>query len=131
MLIPALADLLYEPLHQLVSAYIIHPILVNFTAALLSVSVGSDILAKALGTPTLRDTRWWTLCFAAFITPFTALAGRPFWIPDDAGVLGMSIHKWLSTALAALVPALALWRCWFFKRNRNPSAVSNSRVRLA
>src|SRR4051812_9647620 len=65
----------YETLHEFVSAYKLHPILVNFTAALVPVSVGSDILGRIFGKQTLRDTGWWTCCFAAVITPFTAIAG--------------------------------------------------------
>ena len=38
---PILAASVYETLHQFVSAYKVHPILVNFTAALIPVSVAS------------------------------------------------------------------------------------------
>ena len=111
----------YETLHQFVSAYKVHPILVNFTAALVPVSVGSDVLGWVFHKQSLRDTGWWTLCFAAVITPFTAIAGWLFWMKDDVGVHGMTIHKWLGTSLAVLLVGLALWRWWFFKSNRRPS----------
>ena len=83
--LPAAASV-YETLHQFVSAYKVHPILVNFTAALVPVSVGSDVLGWVFGKQSLRDTGWWTLCFAAVITPFTAIAGWLFWMKDDVGV---------------------------------------------
>ena len=105
---PFLAALGYEALHQFVSAYKIHPILVNFTAALIPVSLVSDILGKSLAKQTLRDTGWWTLFFGAIITPFTAITGWLFWMDDDKGVAGMTIHKWLGTALVMLLVGLVV-----------------------
>ncbi|MGH7136697.1 MAG: DUF2231 domain-containing protein, partial [Pirellulales bacterium] len=90
--------------------YKIHPILVNFTVGLIPVSIFSDVLGRVLAKQTLRDTGWWTLCFAAIITPFTATAGWLFWMEDDVGVTGMTIHKWLGTTLATLLIGLAVWR---------------------
>jgi hypothetical protein len=43
-----------ESLRQFVTAYKVHPILVNFTAALIPVSVVSDILGRILAKETLR-----------------------------------------------------------------------------
>ena len=118
---PVLAALGFEALHQFVTAYKIHPILVNFTAALIPVSVFSDILGKCLAKQTLRDTGWWTLCFAAIITPLTAISGWLFWMKDDVGITGMTIHKWLGTALAMVLLCFIAWRWSFFKSNRWPS----------
>ncbi len=118
---PIFVASIYGVLHQFVSSYKIHPILVNFTAALIPVSLGSDILGKVFGKPTLRDTGWWTMCFAACITPFTAIAGWLFWMKDDVGVTNMTIHKWLGTSAAVLLIGIVLWRWWFFKNDRWPS----------
>ena len=121
LLHPALVASVYGALHHFVSDYKVHPILVNFTAALIPVSVGSDILAKALRKQTLRDTGWWTMCFAACITPFTACAGWLFWMDDDNGATNMTIHKWLGTSAAVLLIGFVLWRWWFFKRDLWPN----------
>ncbi len=118
---PILAASAYDTLHQFVSTYKVHPILVNFTAALIPVSLASDLLGRLLARQTLRDTGWWTLCFAALITPFTATAGWLWWMEDDNGVTGMLIHRWLGTSLAVLLVGLAVWRWWFFKNHRWPT----------
>lgn len=108
---------------QAVMEFYIHPILVNFTAALVPVSLGSDLLERLTGHADLRATAWWTMLYAACVTPLTALAGWLFWMHDDVGVTGMTIHKWLGTALAVLIPALALWRWRAWKAERRPSAL--------
>jgi uncharacterized membrane protein len=116
-----LAASAYETLHQFVSVYKVHPMLVNFTAALIPISVLSDILGRVFARQTLCSAAWWTLCFAAFITPFTAIAGWLWWMEDDNGVRGMLVHKWLGTSLAVLLVGLAVWRGWFFRSDRRPS----------
>jgi uncharacterized membrane protein len=72
----------------------LHPILVNFTAALLPVSLLSDLLGRLLKRDTLLHAGWWTLLFAAAVTPLTALAGW-LWLRDmpemDHGE--MALHK--------------------------------------
>ena len=57
------------------SAQDIHPILVNFTAALIPASVVSDVFGKVLRKQSLTHAAWWMLVYAAAITPFTVLAG--------------------------------------------------------
>lgn len=121
MAIFVFADSVYDSLHQFVVANKVHPILVNFTAALIPVSVGSDILARLLDKQSLRDTGWWTLFFAAVITPCTAAAGWLFWTAADDSVRDMTIHKWIGTSLAVLLVGLALWRWRFFKNNVRPT----------
>ncbi len=109
-------------LAHLVMQYKIHPILVNFTTALVPVSIGSDFLERWSGRKSFNEVGWWTMLYVAAVTPLTALTGWLFWMKDDVGVQGMMIHKWLGTSLALLVPALALWRAYFYKRNRRPAA---------
>jgi len=105
-----LASGLLPALQKLVMVTKLHPILVNFTAALVPVSVFSDAAGRYLKRASLRDTAWWTLLFATVVTPLTALSGWLFWMKDDEGVTGMTIHKWLGTGLAVLLFALFAWR---------------------
>jgi uncharacterized membrane protein len=112
-----------DALKTFVSDYKIHPILVNFTAALIPVSVGADIVARILKKESLRATGWWTMAIAACVTPFTAIAGWLFWMKDDVGVTGMTIHKWLGTALTFIVVGLMLWRWWAYKKDLWPSMI--------
>ena len=69
---PVLGASLLSALQQFVMATKLHPILVNFTAALVPVSVGSDLLCRSFKREPLRQTGWWTLLYATAITPFTA-----------------------------------------------------------
>jgi uncharacterized membrane protein len=100
----------------------IHPILVNFTAALIPVSVFSDVVGRFFRRASLSHAAWWTLLFAAAITPGTALAGW-FWkraigpaLPPDV----IAIHQWLGISLAVAFIALALWRGLLHRRGESP-----------
>ncbi|HET9869594.1 MAG TPA: DUF2231 domain-containing protein, partial [bacterium] len=53
---------------QFVSAAKLHPILVNFTAALVPFSVAADAAARWRKDETLRHAAWWALLAAALIT---------------------------------------------------------------
>lgn len=99
----------------------LHPILVNFTAALVPVSVFSDLAARFLKSESLRHAAWWTLFYATIVTPFTAITGWLFWMPDDNDAAGMTIHKWLGSALAVLLFAVFAWRWNFHRRQQGPS----------
>ena len=98
-----------------------HPMLVNFTAALIPVSFVFDLLAVWLGKEQLRAVGWWTLLAAAVVTPFTALAGW-LWMRsmDHAGHGQMAAHQWLGISLAIVVIALAAWRAWLQRRGAKP-----------
>jgi uncharacterized membrane protein len=89
----------------------LHPILVNFTAALVPVSVASDVLGRILRRRSLHVVGWWTLLYAAVVTPFTALAGW-LWVRSmgDMDMPQMTVHKWLGTLLAVVFVGLVFWR---------------------
>src|SRR4051794_18926567 len=101
----------------------IHPILVNFTAALVPASIASDILGRLSKKNSLHDAAWWMLLYAAAITPFTALAGL-LWKPSVAEMLPkhmLMTHQWLGISLATLFIVLALWRRSMYSRRTEPT----------
>lgn len=115
---PILPAGILAPLQQFVMNHYVHPLLVNFTEALIPVSFASDLLAWKFHEESLRDTAWWTMLFAAIITPFTAVTGWLFWMKDDNGVTGMAIHKWLGTSFVAIAILVVLWRWSFYRQKR-------------
>lgn len=115
---------MFEVNESLIPWQHLHPILVNFTAALIPISVASDVLAKLTRFESLRSTAWWTLLFATLITPLTVFAGW-FWrfsLPDAAFPEEiMFIHQWLGSLCIVLFLILAIWRGRFFFAEREPS----------
>ena len=101
----------------------LHPILVNFTAALVPASLISDVLGRLLRKQSLTCAGWWMLFYAAVVTPFTVLAGW-LWLRQMGGMVmpEMAIHKWLGTALAVVFVAMVFWRWRIHRRaERGPS----------
>ena len=96
----------------------LHPVLVNFTAALIPFSVFSDCLASYKKSVLLCECGWWALLCATVVTPFTAAAGWLFWMKDDTGVADMTIHKWLGTSLAVLLFGLFYSRHQFHNQQK-------------
>lgn len=107
-------------LHDFVTVTKLHPILVNFTAALVPVSLAIDLVARLRRREDLRLPGWVTLLVATAITPFTAITGWLFWMDDDVGVTGMTIHKWLGSALVLLLFGLFFWRRHQHRQSRWP-----------
>jgi len=90
----------------------IHPILVNFTAALIPASVGSDLAGRLLRKASLHTAAWWMLIYAAAITPLTALAGW-WWKQRVGNTLSpqpVLRHERLGFGLVFAFLALAIWR---------------------
>jgi uncharacterized membrane protein len=100
----------------------IHPILVNFTAALIPASVLSDLLGRLLRRESLRHAGWWTLLYAALVTPATALSGWLWKRTIEAALSAdvIAVHQWLGICLAFAFPVLVVWRWRFHKRGESP-----------
>jgi len=101
----------------------IHPILVNFTAALIPASVVSDLLGKVLRKQSLTHAAWWMLVYATAITPFTVLAGW-YWKRSVEAMLPpgtITVHQWLGTSLAVLFLVLAGWRFGIQRKDQSPT----------
>lgn len=98
----------------------IHPILVNFTAALLPLALLSDVLGRIFRRGSLHNAGWWMTLYAAVITPLTATAG--WWWKHTAGsdlpANVITVHRWLGTTIAVLFIVLVCWR-WIIKSRGN------------
>lgn len=115
---------MFESTESVIQWKHLHPILVNFTAALVPASVGSDLLGKFLKKESLHNAAWWTLLYATLITPLTVIAGW-LWkaelpaaaLPEDL----IFIHQWLGTLLILLFALLTIWRGWLFYKGKDPN----------
>jgi uncharacterized membrane protein len=100
----------------------IHPILVNFTAALIPASVGSDVAGRLLRKASLHAAAWWMLVYAAAITPSTALAGW-WWKQRVGNMLSPPLiwwHERIGFVLVLAFLALAMWRYASYRRHEAP-----------
>lgn len=105
------------------SPHELHPILVNFTAALLPLALLSDLLGLWLRRPSLHNAAFWMVLYEAIITPLTGLAGW-WWKFQMASALPpnlIAVHEWLGTSLVVLVVVLAAWRWRIHKKNATPT----------
>jgi uncharacterized membrane protein len=101
----------------------LHPILVNFTAALLPLALLSDLLGRWLKRSSLHSAAAWMVLYAAIITPLTGAAGW-WWKIKSAGTLPpdlITVHQWLGTSLAVIFIVLAVWRWRLYKQNALPT----------
>lgn len=99
-----------------------HPILVNFTAALLPLAFLSDLLGLWFKRASLHNAGAWMVLYAAIITPLTGAAG--WWWKSQVGPAlppaVITVHEWLGTSLAVIFILLAIWRWRIQKRNAVP-----------
>lgn len=99
-----------------------HPILVNFTAALLPLAFLSDMLGLWWKRASLHNAAAWMVLYEAIITPLTGAAG--WWWKSQAGSAlphaVITVHALLGTSLAVIFILLAIWRWRIQKRNAVP-----------
>jgi plastocyanin/uncharacterized membrane protein len=101
----------------------LHPILVNFTAALLPLALLSGLLGLWLKRASLHSAAAWMVLYTAIITPLTGAAGW-WWKIRSAGALPpelIAVHQWLGTSLALVFIALAVWRWRLYRKNAVPT----------
>jgi plastocyanin/uncharacterized membrane protein len=101
----------------------LHPILVNFTAALLPLALLSDLLGLWLKRSSLHNAAAWMVLYAAIITPLTGAAGW-WWKSQSAGTPPpelIAVHQWLGTSLALVFIVLAVWRWRLYRQNAVPT----------
>lgn len=101
----------------------LHPILVNFTAALLPLALFSDLLGRWLKRSSLHNAAAWMVLYTAIITPLTGAAGW-WWKIKSAGTLPpelIAVHQWLGTSLALVFIVLAIWRWRLYRQNAVPT----------
>jgi uncharacterized membrane protein len=94
------------------SLHPVHPILVNFTAALIPSSIGSDLTGKVSKRTSLSQPGWWMIAIAAIVTPLTAAAGL-LWKKDVQAVTPptlLHLHMWLGIGISVFLIILAIWR---------------------
>ena len=105
------------------SADHIHPILVNFTAALVPASLASDIAGRLTGRRSLHNGGWWMLLYAAVLTPFTALAGLEWKksVSDAVPPALLRTHQFIGLSLAVAFCLLAWWRWRLHDRQCPPT----------
>lgn len=101
-----------------------HPILVNFTAALLPLALLSDLLGLFLRRKSLHNAAFWMVVYEAIISPLTGAAGW-WWKHQTAGALPpnvIAVHEWLGTVLVLLFVVVAVWRWRIYKKDATPAA---------
>ena len=110
----------------------LHPLLVNFTAALIPASVLSDWLGRFSRRDSFQAAAWWMILYAAVVTPFTAAAGWWWRVQGNHPADSMMLwHQWLGTSMAVVAVLLAYWRWRLRHRSRAPGAAYLTAATLA
>ena len=91
----------------------LHPILVHFPIAILSLGLLFDLIALIMRSPELESAGWWsqlagTVALAATVAS-GLMAGKTVAVPDSARAT-LEYHEQLAFLTAALYSLLLLWR---------------------
>ncbi len=89
-----------------------HPIIVDFAVALLSVSVGFDLLASVVAERDLRVVAWWTLMIGTVAAALSVVSGYAAAPADAVAVVAdtISVHRNLGIATLVCFAACSAWR---------------------
>jgi uncharacterized membrane protein len=99
----------------------LHPVLVNFVAAGVPVSLAFDIGSRVFKREAFRAVGAWNMIVAACFVPFVVFFGWLYWGSNDDN-RSMAIHFWLGNTLAVVIIALAVWR-WRQYAKARPASV--------
>ncbi len=89
-----------------------HPIIVDFAVALLTVSVGFDVLASMVAERDLRVVAWWTLMIGTVAAALSVLSGYAAAPADAVAVVAdtIELHRNLGIATLVCFATCSAWR---------------------
>ena len=99
-----------------------HPMFVNFTAALIPVSLASDLLGRILRKQSLQAVGLWGILYGTLATPITCYLGLRWMNQLGRHGKNMVIHEWLGFSMVAILILLSLWRIRLYRHKRPASA---------
>jgi len=103
----------------------LHPILVHFTIALVSVSFFFDAVGFLFSAASLLIAGWWTLCAAFVLTIFTVLTGvksrMNLPIAEGEARSFLRSHMALGLIFFGMLLAITIWRAAIWQANDNLS----------
>ncbi len=89
-----------------------HPIIVDFAVALLTVSVGFDLLASMVAERDLRVVAWWTLMIGTVAAALSVVSGYVVAPADAVAVVTdtIELHRNLGIATLVSFATCSAWR---------------------
>ncbi len=100
----------------------LHPVLVNFVAAGVPVSLAFDFASRIFKRESFRAVGAWNMVVAALFVPWVVFFGWLYWGSNDGNKL-MAIHFWMGNSLAIVIISLAIWRWRMYAKSKPASAL--------